>query len=56
MSANATKVEPVTQSAAFWPLEEAYELATILDSVLDTARALIPADAYAVWLLETEPR
>ncbi len=53
MSANATKVEPVTQSAAYWPLDDAYELATILDSVLDTARALIPADAYAVWLFES---
>ena len=53
MSANATKVEPTTQSAAYWPLEEAYELATILDSVLDTARALIPADAYAIWLFES---
>ena len=40
-------------SATYWKLEEAYELATILDSVLDTARELIPADAYAVWLLES---
>ena len=54
MSANATKVETVAQSAAYWKLEEAYELATILDSVLDAARALIPADAYAIWLLESE--
>jgi PAS domain S-box-containing protein len=53
MSANATKVGTITQSAAYWPLEEACELATILDSVLDTARALIPADAYAVWLFES---
>jgi PAS domain S-box-containing protein len=53
MSANATKVEAVNQSVVCTPLDEAYELATILDSVLDTARALIAADAYAIWLLET---
>ncbi len=54
MSANATKVETIAQSAAPWKLEEACELATILDSVLDTARALIPADAYAIWLFESD--
>jgi GAF domain-containing protein len=54
MSANATKVEPVAQIAAYWPLADAHELATILDSVLDTARTLIRADAYAVWLLERD--
>ena len=54
MSANATKVKTVAKPAALWTLEEAYELATILDSVLDTARALIAADAYAVWLLESD--
>ena len=53
MFGNATKVEAVKQSVAHWPLEEAYELATILDSVLDTAAALISCDAYAVWLLES---
>lgn len=52
MSANATKVEAVAQTSSYLPLAEAHELATILDSVLETARALIPADAYAVWLLE----
>lgn len=56
MSANATKVETVAQPAAYWKLEDAYELATILDSVLDTARALINADAYAIWLLESDQR
>jgi PAS domain S-box-containing protein len=53
MSANATKVGAVAQPGVHWKFEEAYELATILDSVLDTARALIPADAYAIWLLES---
>jgi PAS domain S-box-containing protein len=52
MSANATKVGPDTHAIALWPLEDAFDLATILDSVLDTARSLIVADAHAVWLLE----
>jgi PAS domain S-box-containing protein len=54
MSANATKVGPDTQAIANWPLEDVFELATILDSVLDTARSLISADAYAIWLLEAD--
>src|SRR5581483_4845020 len=54
MSANATKVGPDTQATANWLLEDIFELATILDSILDTARSLIPADAYAIWLLESD--
>ena len=43
----------ITQSADYWKFDEAYQLATILDAVLDSARAIIHADAYAVWLLES---
>ncbi len=48
----AAKTEPVIPASSRLRLEESFELANILDSVLDTALGLIRADAYAIWLLE----
>jgi PAS domain S-box-containing protein len=51
MSANATKAGPI---AAPLPHGDPFDVVNILNSVLDTARGLIAADGYAIWLLEQD--
>lgn len=53
MPANALKVKSAVPSASP-AFEDSFELASILKSVLETARGLSAADGLAVWLLDPQ--